>query len=470
MRRLLGALLGLVVLSACAPPPRPFEHDSSATTNRRLPSDKIELAIGAPRNMPPEMGQRVAAALAMELQAYGIVATVQPADAPIQVSGTMSTRDSGETGIEIQIDWRIEGAPKTQDPQTSRTKARPEDYGEASERLVSRIAQQAAPRVATLIGKPPNFLARSLGQVAAGVSVPMEQPVDPVTATAMAAASSGAPPPSSTQPAQPQEAHVKVMVAPVTGAPSDGNRQLYSGMRRALGSSKIVIVDAAGADVFTVIGNVNLTQIDEQAGPARHQMAGQGPGRPQCRRPRTVQSGAARRHQGKLGRIRRHCRNGGLRRRARTARKGVQPAPLVNPSVSFAEAESSCQRGVRDCYCPGQRLDSCREDRTIGSRLLMFDFRKSVATFAAVASVAGLLGAAPASAQTLNVVMHSDRQDSRSDLDHRLHRAQSRLPRLGHAVRHGREVRGQAADGRQVRRLGRQAHLDLHPARRPRMA
>jgi hypothetical protein len=268
MKRLLSVLLGMTVLTACVPPPRPFEHDSSMTTNRRLTRDKIELAIGAPRNMPPEMGQRVAAALAMELQSYGIIATVQPADAPIQVSGTMSTRDSGETGIEIQIDWRIEGAPKTQDPQTSRTKARPEDYGEASERLVSRIAQQAAPRVATLIGKPPSFMARSPGQVAAGMSVPMEEPVDPVTATAMAAASSGTPPPASTQSSQPrsQEAQVKVLVAPVTGAPSDGNRQLYSGMRRALGSSKIVIVDAAGADVFTVVGNVNLTKIDEQRG------------------------------------------------------------------------------------------------------------------------------------------------------------------------------------------------------------
>lgn len=265
MRRLLGVMLGLVVLSACAAPPKPFEHDDSAAPVRRLPRDKIELAIGAPRNMPPEMGQRVAAALAMELQAYGIVATVQPADAPIQVTGTMSTRDA-DPGIEIQIDWRIDGAPKTQDPQTSRTRARPEDYGEASERLVSRIAQQAAPRVATLIGKPPTFLARSPGQVAAGVSVPMETPVDPVTATAMAAASSGVTPPASTQPSQPPEAHVKVMVAPVTGAPSDGNRQLYSGMRRALGSSKIVIVDAAGADVFTVVGNVTLTKIDEQRG------------------------------------------------------------------------------------------------------------------------------------------------------------------------------------------------------------
>ena len=98
--------------------------------------------------MPPEMGQRVAAALAMELQAYGIVATVQPADAPIQVSGTMSTRDSGETGIEIQIDWRIEGAPKTQDPQTSRTKARPRGLrrGKRAAGLAHRPAGRAARR------------------------------------------------------------------------------------------------------------------------------------------------------------------------------------------------------------------------------------------------------------------------------------------------------------------------------------
>src|SRR5713226_5179740 len=38
----------------------------------------------------------------------------------------------------------------------------------------------------------------------------------------------------------------------------------------------------------------------------------------------------------------------------------------------------------------------------------MFDFRKSFATFVAAASVTGLLGAAPAEAQTLKVVMHSD--------------------------------------------------------------
>jgi hypothetical protein len=82
-------------------------------------------------------------------------------------------------------------------------------------------------------------------------------------------AAAGAPNTTSPTPAaasQSQEAHVKVMVAPVTGAPSDGNKQLYSGMRRALGSSKIVIVDAPANDVFTVVGNVNLTAIDDRMG------------------------------------------------------------------------------------------------------------------------------------------------------------------------------------------------------------
>jgi hypothetical protein len=263
-----ASLVALALLaalaSACAPPPRAFEREESDYMPRRPLRDKIEVAIGAPRNMPPGMAQRVAAGLAIELQAYGIVAAVQPADAPIQVGGTMGTRDA-DNGIEIQIDWRIEGAPKGQEPATSRTRARPEDFAEESERLVSRIAQQAAPRVATLIGRPPTFQARGMGQVAAGVTVPEEQPVDPVTATAMAAASSGAAPakPGATQSQEPQ---VKVMVAPVTGAPSDGNKQLYSGMRRALGSNKIVIVDAPGNDVFSVQGTVTLTKIDENRG------------------------------------------------------------------------------------------------------------------------------------------------------------------------------------------------------------
>ncbi len=258
MRRHVVTLVCLLALAACGQPPRPFEHDDSEAPVRALPQDKTELAISPPKNMPPEMAKRVAAALAVELQSYGIVAAVQPAAAPIQVNGTMSTRDA-DLGIEIQIDWRVDGAPAAVEPATSKTRTRPEDYAEANERLVSRIAQQAAPRVATLIGRPPTFLPRSPGQVAAGVSVPMEPDVAPALAAASVPGSAPTPP------AQ-QQPQVKVLVAPVTGAPSDGNRQLYSGMRRALGSSKIVIVDAAGPDIFTVVGTVNLTAIDDQKG------------------------------------------------------------------------------------------------------------------------------------------------------------------------------------------------------------
>lgn len=71
------------------------------------------------------------------------------------------------------------------------------------------------------------------------------------------------PTPVAAKPAEPQ---LKVFVAQVTGAPSDGNRQLTSGMRRALGSSKLVIVDQAAGDAFSVAGTVSLTQIDERTG------------------------------------------------------------------------------------------------------------------------------------------------------------------------------------------------------------
>lgn len=256
-------LLCLLALAACGGSPRQFEHNPSQISYGRQIRDKVEVAISPPRNMPPQMGERVAAALAIELQSYGIVAAVDPAEAPIHVDGVMSTRDAGMS-IEVQVDWRIRGKPRTDEPATVKTRAPPEDYAEQTERLISRIAQQAAPRVATLIGKPPNFIPRAPGQVAAGVTIPYEFPPEP----AAAPPPEGAVPTSTTVPtpvaAKPAEAQVKVLVAAVTGAPSDGNRQLTSGMRRALGSSKLVIVDQAEEGAFTVVGTVNMTPIDDR--------------------------------------------------------------------------------------------------------------------------------------------------------------------------------------------------------------
>lgn len=262
MRHALIVLLA-AILAACTNTPKPFEHDSSGDEPFRPKRDKIEVTIETPANMPTEMAERVAAALAIELQSYGVVAAVQPAQAPLKITGAMSTRDAGSgSGIEIEIEWFLLNGRGVQGPAVSKTLARTEDYAVANDRLVSRIAQQAAPRLATLMGRPPTFEARSPGQVAAGITVPDEP--DSVQTASVAPGSKPAPDKPDAKPATPVRPVVKVMVAPVNGAPSDGNRQLFSGMRRALGSNRIVVIDKPGNDTFTVTGSVELAPLDDR--------------------------------------------------------------------------------------------------------------------------------------------------------------------------------------------------------------
>lgn len=274
MRHAVIALACWLLLAGCISTPKPFEHNASDDDAFHPKRDQPEVSVVAPANMPARMAERVAAALAIELQSYNIVAAVEPSAAPLKVTSAMSTRDAAMgSGIEIEVEWFVQGKGSKEGPAISRTVTQPQDYAEASDRLVSRIAQQAAPRIATLMGKPPAFEARSPGQIAAGVNIPqaeVEGPVQPATIAATpgapgsgSGASSAAP---AATPAPANQQQVRVMVAPVEGAPSDGNRQLFSGMRRALGSSKIVVMDAGGSDVFTVAGKVKLTPIDDSRG------------------------------------------------------------------------------------------------------------------------------------------------------------------------------------------------------------
>ncbi len=259
MRRaalLLAVLVpAFVWLAGCGPTPKPFEHEPADDVAFHPKQDKNEVIVSTPANMPGKLADKIATALALELQSYDIVAAVQPAQAPLKLAGATSTRDAGfGLGIEIQIEWYLLGGGNIQGPAVSKTVARPEDIAEGNDRLVSRIAQQAAPRIATLMGKPPTIEARAPGQVAAGANVPDAPPDDPANPAQTAAAA----------PTRPKTQTVKVMVSQVVGAPSDGNRQLFSGMRRALGSSRIVVIDKAGSDTFTVGATVKLTQIDDR--------------------------------------------------------------------------------------------------------------------------------------------------------------------------------------------------------------
>jgi len=89
-----------------------------------------------------------------------------------------------------------------------------------------------------------------------------EAPADPALTQVAAAGTTDVRPPSSDAASAPPQ--VKVMVGDIAGAPSDGNKQLFSGMRRALGSSKIVVIDKPGPDTFVVTAAVSLTPIDER--------------------------------------------------------------------------------------------------------------------------------------------------------------------------------------------------------------
>ena len=253
--RLIASVLAALALASCGPTPKPFEHEPADDVAFHPKRDKNDVIVTTPANMPGKLADKLATALALELQSYDIVAAVQPAQAPLKVAGATSTRDAGfGLGIEIQIEWYLlGGGGNIEGPAVSKTVAKPEDIAEGNDRLVSRIAQQAAPRIATLMGKPPTVEARAPGQVAAGVNIP-DVPDDPANPAQTAAAA----------PTRPKAPTVKVMVAPVEGAPSDGNRQLFSGMRRALGSSRIVVIDKAGSDTFTVKATVKLSPIDDK--------------------------------------------------------------------------------------------------------------------------------------------------------------------------------------------------------------
>ena len=177
MRHVVIALACCLLVAGCFSTPKPFEHNSENDDAFRPKRDPVEVSIDTPANMPAKMAERVAAALAIELQAYNIVAAVQPTPAPLKVTSAMSTRDASMgTGIEIEIEWFVLGkSGSPEGPAISRTVTQPQDFADASDRLVSRIAQQAAPRIATLMGKPPTFEARSPGQIAAGVNLPQAE-------------------------------------------------------------------------------------------------------------------------------------------------------------------------------------------------------------------------------------------------------------------------------------------------------
>ena len=78
MRHVVIALACCLLLAGCFGTPKPFEHNSRRRRRLSSQAGPGEVSIATPANMPARMAERVAAALAVELQSYNIVAAVQP--------------------------------------------------------------------------------------------------------------------------------------------------------------------------------------------------------------------------------------------------------------------------------------------------------------------------------------------------------------------------------------------------------
>ena len=152
---------------------------------------------------------------------------------------------------------------------------------------------------------------------------------------------------------------------------------------------------------------------------------------------------------------------------------------LAPQSHEAARRSRATHRPPRDCAGAGRRLCSRQSSRHPARRSgQTWSFLMAISRAAsgwrralATAALATLALAPPAAAETVLKAAAALRpQDHRSRVDHGADQHPPRHDGLRHAVRARPQPASQAADGRHLDRERRQAHLDLHAARRPRVA
>ncbi|QQS11180.1 MAG: hypothetical protein IPK81_16510 [Rhodospirillales bacterium] len=272
-RAALAAILAAAVLAACGGTPKSASDPERRA--RQLPPpgsgrEPVELVFPPPVGPRPDLAAKMAAAVAVALRDYGIVALpirgddTATAPAARRVDSTVRTGDlAGD--VRIDILWTIRDpagkAPATIEQSVIGT---PREWYDGDDRLVSRIAQQAAFRIARLQGRadprfaPLSVLAEATPHLPAEPAAPPEPPgVTPAslkpTVSPAASAAPGGGPVSAAAVSAP-----RVRVMAVTGAGDEGNRALTSAMRRALGESQIVLVDQNEPGGFQLQGTVEL--------------------------------------------------------------------------------------------------------------------------------------------------------------------------------------------------------------------
>ncbi|MGE0424924.1 MAG: hypothetical protein AB7O88_21880 [Reyranellaceae bacterium] len=267
----------LLALGACGDLPRPFQPDekesqsqgrAAADPRLRPPVEQAEFVVLPPKGVTDAMAERLPIAIVLALREQGIVATTNGSGAPrtIEVAGKPQLVKD-----ELRVAWMwtvrdAKGGLIGRREQIVSTSA--DEWLDGGDRLISRVAARGAYHVAEMIGRadPANAPVGAQTTVLPPTEVPpaggAPGPVTPASTTAPPPPPTpgGAPPVAAPPPpAQPAAKFPHVRVMTVTGAPGNGNRALTAGMRRALGESQIVLVDAPDSNSMTVVGSVEIS-------------------------------------------------------------------------------------------------------------------------------------------------------------------------------------------------------------------
>lgn len=222
-----------------------------------------------PKGVTEAMAERLPVAIVLALRQQGIVAAANGNGGPRTIEVDAQPKLVND---ELRVSWvwtvrDAKGGLIGRHEQV--TSARPDEWLDGGDRLISRVASRGAYHVADMIGRadPANAPVGAQTTVLLPTEVPFSGAA-PGTATPASAApppTPGGPPTVATPPPSAAVKFPRVRVLTVTGAPGDGNRALTAGMRRALGESQVVLVDTADATTMTVMGSVEISPPAEGA-------------------------------------------------------------------------------------------------------------------------------------------------------------------------------------------------------------
>lgn len=212
----------LLLLASCGDLPEPFLGNPGATARALAQPPTPRLAVPAPANalLSDGASKHFAGALAAGLQAQEIPAFADE----VHKSDWQLVTTAGQRGATVVPEFQVLN-PQGQDKGTVEgTPVPTQSWADASPATLRQAAADAAPKIASLLDSIQTAVLRA----------------DPNSL---------------------YNRHAKVEVAPVTGAPGDGDLSLTKQMKTHLGALGPLVQDTANGADFIVQGNVRMVPI-----------------------------------------------------------------------------------------------------------------------------------------------------------------------------------------------------------------